>query len=281
MALPTEHWHVGLPKHDGKHGRALIHVRQSFLQYADAGLLWPLAGLQELLSPWLLDIQGIGHLNGEPVFLYELNTQPEDETWQWVKLRSQLTHESAAHYHMLLYASQIGTWSREHRYCGSCGEKMQSSSEHRMRFCRPCGVEQYPRLSPCMIVLVTRGDQILLARSPRFVAGMYSCLAGYAEPAETMEGCVHREVYEETQVQIHNVRYVTSQNWPFPHSMMMGYHADYLAGDIVPQEDEIEDARWFSIHDLPPLPMAGSIARYLIDLYLHQRLGTGKPVLPR
>lgn len=281
MPLPLEHWHIGLPVHDGEHGRALIHVRQSFLQHADGGLLWPLAGLQELLSPGLLDIQGIGHLNGEPVFLYELSSQPEGEQWQWVRLRAQLMHESAERYRMLSYASQVGTWSREHRYCGSCGGKMQSSAEHRMRFCQPCGLEQYPRLSPCMIVLVTRGDEMLLARSPRFVTGMYSCLAGYAEPGETMEGCVHREVHEETRVQIHNVRYVTSQNWPFPHSMMMGYHADYLAGDIVPQEDEIEDARWFNIRHLPPLPLKGSIARYLIDLYLHQRLGTGKPVLPR
>lgn len=281
MLSPADSWHVGLPVHDGCNGRALIHVRQAFLQNDAGGLLWPLSGLRAQLAPWLLDIQGIGYLNGEPVFLYELASQPEGEQWQWLKLRSQLQHESADWFHMLSYASQIGVWSREHRYCGSCGQAMQASDQHRMRYCLSCGLEQYPRLSPCMIVLVTRGDELLLARSPRFVSGMYSCLAGYAEPGETMEGCVHREVHEETCVQIHNVRYVASQNWPFPHSMMMGYHADYLAGEIVPQPDEIEDARWFSIHELPPLPMPGSIARYLIDLYLHQRLGTDKPVLPR
>lgn len=281
MQLQTEGWQVGLPRHDGSSGLALIHCRQGFLQQADGSLLWPLASLQERFAPWLLDIQGIGHLDGQPVFLYELSQRPENDEWQWTSLRSQLGHENADWFHMLSYGSQIGTWSRQHRFCGSCGQLMESSSEHRMRFCQPCRLEEYPRLSPCMIVLVTRGDEVLLARAPRFVSGMYSCLAGYAEPGETMEDCVHREVYEETSVLVHNLRYVSSQNWPFPHSMMMGYHAEYLEGDIIPQEDEIEDARWFNIRQLPQLPLPGSIARYLIDLYLHERLGHGKPVLPR
>lgn len=274
-------WQIGLPRHDGSNGLGLVHCRQAFLQKTDGSLFWSLESLEQCLKPWLLDIQGIGYMNGQPVFLYELSERPEDEGWQWKSLRSQLDHEDADWFHMLSYASQIGVWSREHRFCGSCGQQMQSSSEHRMRYCEPCGLQQYPRLSPCMIVLVTRGDEVLLARSPRFVSGMYSCLAGYAEPGETMEGCVHREVYEETQVRVHNLRYIASQNWPFPHSMMVGYHAEYLEGEIVPQEDEIEDAGWFNINHLPLLPMTGSIARYLIDLYLHERLGHSKPVLPR
>lgn len=274
-------WQVDQPLFNGQVGRALIHSRQAFLQQDNRELLWPLAGLQERLSPWLLDIQGVGYFDGEPIFLYEVARQPEHETWPWLSLRSQLAHESDDWFRMLSYASQVGVWSRQHRYCGSCGRQMQSSSEHRMRYCEPCGLQQYPRLSPCMIVLVTRGEQVLLARSPRFVAGMYSCLAGYTEPGETMEGCVHREVYEETRIKVHNLNYIASQNWPFPHSMMMGYHAEYLAGEIIPQEDEIEDARWFSIHELPDLPLPGSIARYLIDLYLYRLLGGESPALPR
>lgn len=280
MPLQTERWQVGLPLPDGSSGHVLIHYRQAFLQQDNGKLLWPMAGLQKRFAPWLLDVQGIGYLNGQPVFLFELDNPPDDDSWQWSSLRSWLADENADWFHMLAYASQIGIWSRQHRFCGSCGQPMQSSAEHRMRFCQPCRLEQYPRLSPCMIVLVTRGDELLLGRSPRFVSGMYSCLAGYAEPGETMEGCVHREVFEETRVRVHNLRYIASQNWPFPHSMMMGFHADYLDGDIVPEKDEIEDARWFSIHQLPGLPLQGSIARYLIDLYLHQRLGGDKPVLP-
>lgn len=277
--LPDARWRVGLPAHDGITGHALLHFRQSFLESAKGILCWPLAGLAEKLGDSLLDIQGLGWLDGEPVFLYELAEAPLSED-NAVSLRSFLTESQPDIFRMLSYASQIGVWSREHRYCGSCGLAMQSSSEHRMRFCTACGVQQYPRISPCMIVLVTRGDEVLLGRAPRFVPGMYSCLAGFTEPGETMEGCVHREVYEETKVRVHNLRYIASQNWPFPHSMMIGFHAEYLSGEIIPQLDEIEDARWFSIDDLPMLPMQGSIARYLIDSYLHERGRLAAPAPP-
>lgn len=270
-----------MPDSSRRHGLALAHCTASFLQNGQGSLLWPLEVLEPLVESRVLDIQGIGHLNGTPVYLYELAGQPDSGEENWISLRSQLSHADAGVYRMLSYASQIGTWSRQHRFCGNCGQPMQSSREHRMRFCSPCNLQQYPRLSPCMIVLVTRGDELLLARAPRFVAGMYSCLAGFAEPGETMEGCVHREVFEETQVRVHNLRYIASQNWPFPHSLMFGFHADYLDGEIMPQADELEDARWFSIHDLPELPLPGSIARYLIDLYLYRRLGGREPVLPR
>jgi NAD+ diphosphatase len=147
-------------------------------------------------------------------------------------------------------------------------------------YCRDCDLRAYPRISPSMIVLITRGDEVLLARSPRFVTGVYSTLAGFAEPGESAEDCVHREVMEEVQVRVRNIQYKGSQCWPFPHSMMLGFHAEYDSGDIVPQVDEIEDAQWFSVHDMPPLPASRSIARYLIDLYLAQRLGLAEPVLP-
>lgn len=269
-----------MPVPGSVNGLAVAHYRQAFLQRQDGNLLWPADALQATVAPWLLDVQGIGYWDGQPVFLHELAQDPQLPDWQWAGLRAQLMHQDVRFYRMLAYASQVGTWSREHRFCGSCGQPMQSSERHRMRYCKPCGLDQYPRLSPSMIVLVTRDEELLLARAHRFVSGMYSCLAGYTEPGETMEDCVHREVHEETRVRIHNLRYIGSQNWPFPHSMMFGYHAEYLSGDIVIQEDEIEDAGWFSIHDLPPLPMQGSIARYLIDLYLYQRLGGSEPVLP-
>ena len=131
-----------------------------------------------------------------------------------------------------------------------------------------------------MLVLDTRGDELLLARSGRFAPGVYSTLAGYVEPGESVEECVVREVREEVGVEIHAPRYVASQGWPFPHSLMLGFHAEYAGGVIVPQPEEIEDARWFSIHQLPPLPAAQSIARYLIELYVAQRLGRPEPVLP-
>ena len=131
-----------------------------------------------------------------------------------------------------------------------------------------------------MIGLGAGGDEIRRARSPRFVTGVYSTLAGFAEPGESAEECLVREVREEVQIEVKNIQYLGSQCWPFPHSMMLGFHAEYAGGEIVCQEDEIEDAQWFNVHELPPLPASRSIARYLIDVYVARRLGHAEPVLP-
>jgi len=131
-----------------------------------------------------------------------------------------------------------------------------------------------------MIVLVTRGEEILLARSSRFPNGMYSTLAGFVEPGESVEQCVVREVREEVGLEVSNLQYITSQGWPFPHSLMLGFHAQYAGGDIVPQPGEIEDARWFRLDQLPQLPPQRTISRYLIDLYLTRQSGLDDPVLP-
>ncbi|WP_134586094.1 NAD(+) diphosphatase, partial [Pseudomonas aeruginosa] len=170
--------------------------------------------------------------------------------------------------------------ARHNRFCGNCGTRMQAQDHERVMQCPQCGLHQYPRLSPSMIVLVTRGDEVLLARSPRFVPGVYSTLAGFVEAGESVEQCVVREVREEVGVEVANLEYIGSQNWPFPHSLMLGFHAEYVSGEIVPQEDEIEDAQWFSLDALPPLPAQRSIARHLIDLYLARRSGAAEPVLP-
>src|SRR5690606_32054782 len=145
---------------------------------------------------------------------------------------------------------------------------MQQVPGERAMECTRCELRNYPRLSPSMIVLVTRGDEILLARSPRFVSGIYSTLAGFVEAGESVEQCVAREVFEEVGVAVKNIQYLGSQGWPFPHSLMLGFHAEYASGDIVMQPEEIEDAQWFNVHELPPLPASRSIARYLIDVYV-------------
>ncbi|WP_028696048.1 NAD(+) diphosphatase [Pseudomonas cremoricolorata] len=223
---------------------------------------------------------GIGYLDGQPVFLYELRSAAQLPGYSWRGLRQFMLEEDFLRYTVLAYAAQIGTWAREHRFCGSCGQAMNQVRWERAMHCAACDLRNYPRISPSMIVLVTRGDEILLARSPRFVTGVYSTLAGFAEPGESAEQCLVREVREEVAVEVRNIEYVGSQCWPFPHSMMLGFHAEYAGGEIVMQPDEIEDARWFSVHDLPPLPAPRSIARYLIDLYVARRLGLAEPVLP-
>ncbi|MCL4120187.1 UNVERIFIED_CONTAM: hypothetical protein GTU68_040931 [Idotea baltica] len=122
-----------------------------------------------------------------------------------------------------------------------------------------------------MIALVTRGDEVLLARSKNFPKNLYSTLAGFVEPGETVEQCVHREIYEEVGINVHNVTYLASQNWPYPHSLMLGFHVEYLSGNIQLQEEEIESARWFNLRSLPVLPPAYSIAFYLIESYIQKR----------
>lgn len=167
-------------------------------------------------------------------------------------------------------ARQILEWDDNHRYCSRCGTPTQYHATDRAKVCPTCELAQYPRISPCVIVLVTRGYEILLGRSPRFPDGMYSTLAGFVEPGETLEMAVHREVLEETGIQVANLRYLSSQPWPFPHSLMVGFHADYAGGEIQVDGEEIEHAEWWAINSLPRIPPQGSISRFLIDEYLNQ-----------
>ena len=134
--------------------------------------------------------------------------------------------------------------------------------------CPACGLLAYPRISPAVMVLVRDGDQLLLGRSPHFKPGVFSALAGFVEPGETLEECAAREVREEVGVDIANLRYFQSQPWPFPNSLMVAFFADYAGGTITPDPNEIEEAGWFALDALPILPEPISIARRLIDAAL-------------
>jgi NAD+ diphosphatase len=259
-------------------GWAVVHSGLGFLLDGN-GVLFPREWLRRLNLP-VIGEHGIGHLDGEPVYLLLLKEAVEVEGCTWQGLRQFMLEGDFDTFQMLGYAAQISTWAREHRFCGSCGAPVVQVPGERAMYCEHDNLRFYPRISPSMIVLITRGDEILLARSPRFVTGVYSTLAGFVEPGESAEDCVRREVMEEVQVKVRHIKYMGSQCWPFPHSMMLGFHAEYESGDIVPQADEIEDARWFRIDDLPPLPANRSIARYLIEAYLAQRSGAPEPVLP-
>jgi len=138
------------------------------------------------------------------------------------------------------------------------------------RVCVPCKRSFYPRLSPCIIVLVTRGEELLLARGARHREGVFSTLAGFVEPGETAEQAVHREVREEVGIAVQNLRYWGSQPWPFPHQLMLGFFADYKAGELVLEDDEIIEAHWWHYRRLPALPPATTISGRLIHGYLQQ-----------
>ena len=170
-------------------------------------------------------------------------------------------------------AVQVVEWARTHRFCGRCGTATVAQAEERAMKCPACGLLAFPRLAPAMITLVTKGDpgpeqQVLLARGVQFRAPMYSCLAGFVEPGESLEDAVKREVREEVGVEVGNVQYRGSQPWPFPHSLMVGFRAEWTSGHIEIDPSEIVDAQWYTRDSLPPIPPGISIARKLIDAWL-------------
>lgn len=168
-------------------------------------------------------------------------------------------------------AKHLAHFMKTHQFCGGCGSKVQINSAEKALYCTFCRHLSYPRIAPCIIVLIKREDQrILLARSPHFPDGVYSNVAGFVEPGESLEEAVHREVSEEVGVSIKNLRYITSQPWPFPDSLMVGFIADYAAGEIQVDNDEIEDAQWFEPSFLPIFSSKISISRWLIDIYLRE-----------
>jgi NAD+ diphosphatase len=169
-------------------------------------------------------------------------------------------------------AVQLVAWDRDHQFCGRCGGPTSAVPGERARRCGPCRHLVFPRLAPAIITLIHRGDECLLARNVRFPGAMFSTLAGFVEPGETIEEAVRREVQEEVGVVVGNLRYHGSQPWPFPHSLMIGFFAEYESGDIVCQASEIADAQWFRRDALPMIPPPMSIARRLIDAFVDGRM---------
>jgi NAD+ diphosphatase len=165
-------------------------------------------------------------------------------------------------------AIQIVDWDRTHQYCGHCATPTTQLPHERAKRCPNCGLVNYPRLSPAVIVLISRGEELLLARAPRFPAGMYGLIAGFVEPGESLEETVVREVREEVGIEVKDIRYFGSQPWPFPNSLMIGFTATYASGDIALEPEELADAAWFSKHKLPQIPPKLSIARKLIDWFV-------------
>ncbi|RJF73852.1 NAD(+) diphosphatase [Deinococcus cavernae] len=170
-------------------------------------------------------------------------------------------------------AHQVTEFHRTHRYCGACATELQSGDPQgglgRYRRCPHCGLSVYPRVAPAVIVLISRGEgpdtEFLLARGPRQAPGVYTTLAGFVEPSETLENAVQREILEEVGVHVGNIRYQFSQPWPFPHSLMLAFTARYDSGEITPQPGEIEDAQWFPALQLPSIPPPFTSSRRLID----------------
>jgi len=216
----------------------------------------------------------LGHFRGHPVFALEADSfdAPDFESeFRFADLRSvggQLPADEAG---LLAYARALFYWRSRHRFCGACGAGMNAGSGgHVMRCPTPnCGNQSFPRIDPAIIVLVSDGEKALLGRQASWPKGRYSTIAGFVEPGESLEDAVAREVREETGVEVDQVRYHSSQPWPFPSSLMLGFHARAATTEVVCPDGELEDARFYTIQEVGTgsvlLPPATSISFQLID----------------
>ena len=208
----------------------------------------------------------LGRLAGTQCWASELPESAEAPAGMaWAGLRTLFSVLGDAQFALAGRALQLVAWDRTHQFCGRCGTPTQAKPDERVRVCPACKLSAYPRVAPAIMALVHREKELLLARSPHFPPGMYSALAGFVEPGESLEQCLAREVHEEVGVRVANIRYFASQPWPFPHSLMIAFVCDWREGEIAPQAAEIEDAKWFHVLQLPKLPSRISIARRLID----------------
>ncbi len=174
----------------------------------------------------------------------------------------------------ILRAYHILQWERDTVFCGRCGGLCEESKRGISRICSSCGKIQFPRISPAIIVLITdEKDRILLAKNRNFKNHVYSLIAGFVEAGESLEETVIREVKEETHIDVDSIKYIISQPWPFPDSMMIGFRAAYAGGELKPDGEEIIDVQWFSRGTLPDIPGPGAISRFLIDQW-HAEGGT-------
>ncbi len=205
--------------------------------------------------------------------MYATEVDPESdepEGFSFDSLWAFLGRVKQAEFYLVGRAKQIVDWFHHHKFCGQCGEATGSAESDRSRKCHNCNQMFYPRLSPSIIVLVTRGEELLLAKNANARANFYSTLAGFVEPGESLEETVHREVLEEVGIKVKNLKYFSSQSWPFPNSLMLGFHAEYDSGEISLQDEEIADAQWFHYKDMPNKPAMVSISGWLIDAYIKQ-----------
>lgn len=187
------------------------------------------------------------------------------EGWHLVSIRQLISSWSTEEFMRASRAVQLLEWRRNHKFCSHCGHETEIHPTEYAMVCPACQYRQYPRVQPCVITVITRGDnEILLAKNANNKSNMYGLIAGFVEVAETLEEAVQRETLEEVGLKLKNIRYLASQPWPFPSNLMLAFHAEYESGDIKLQEEEISDAQFFKFDQLPEIPFKGSIAHAMI-----------------
>lgn len=211
----------------------------------------------------------LGYVSGHPCFLLVVDGASDQD---FSSLRSLLLELGEEAFAFAGRALQLQYWWDHHRFCGHCGSETVLHDSECTKVCPACAALYYPRIAPCVIGVVSRGRECLLALHTRSKSGHYGLLAGFIEPGETAEQAMAREILEEVAIQVQNLEYVTSQSWPFPSQLMLGFRADYAEGEISVDGVEIEHAAWFSPEDLPSIPPEGTISGRLIREHL-KRVG--------
>lgn len=213
----------------------------------------------------------VGEWQGLPCYAIEAERIPPHLPVEPVSVRNLLSLISTEAITLTGRAVLLLDWRRNHRFCGRCGTPNSRKTDEYSMLCPACGLVTYPRISPAVMVLIRRGNELLLARGHRFRPGVFSALAGFVEAGETLEHCAAREVREEVGIEITNLSYFGSQSWPFPDSLMVAFFADYAGGTITPDPAEIEAADWFPCDALPMLPEQMSLAWQMIEAARKQR----------
>ncbi|HEX7475951.1 MAG TPA: NAD(+) diphosphatase [Dehalococcoidales bacterium] len=222
------------------------------------------------LSP--IRTQYLGTLEGQPCYSAEVSAETQEpEGMSFRDLRSLYGALEEDEFLLAGKALQISNWDQTHQYCGRCGLKTETVKGERAKKCPACGFISYPRISPAVITAVLKDNKILLTHYAAFRLRFHSLIAGFVEPGETLEECVQREVMEEVGLKVKNIKYFGSQPWPFPHSMMIGFTAEYESGEIAVDGIEIGEAAWYDAQNLPEIPGKMSIAREIIDWYVEGR----------
>lgn len=217
----------------------------------------------------ILELYYLGDYNGQPCYCGRAESDCDIKYFEWVSVRSFFLAASTEIWSAAGYARMIHDWNTNTVYCGRCGEQNNCKEDERAKICPECGLITYPRISPAIMAAVVREDKLLLARGKDFPnPQMFSILAGFVEPFETLEDCLKREVYEETGIRVKNIKYFKSQPWPFPDSLMIGFTAQYESGEIQIDKTEIAEAGWFDKEKLPQIPGKYSLSGEMIRNFI-------------
>lgn len=243
-------------------GNLLVEIKNDTFRIPTAESLQPLA---------ILPAESIylGRKDSAPCFAGSMTSGSFDESkYKLMGIRQLFGLIEDEMFWLAARASHLVNWDINTKYCGRCGHKTKLKETEHSKHCPSCNYTIYPKISPAIIVAITKGNNILLAKNAMNKSNFYSVLAGFVEPGENLEECVAREVMEEAGIDVKNIKYFGSQPWPFPDSLMVGFTAEYAGGELAIDKNELSDAGWFSVDELPPIPGKISVAYKLISWFI-------------